>query len=104
MYQPKFYKTLDKERIAGEVRQEGYDPVCIEDPPGRAYEPHRHPETKLLVFLQGSMEVTVKGQKFDCQPGDRLVIPGNSEHAALAGPRGCVFFWSEKLEEGHDAD
>ena len=97
MYQAGFYKTTDRERIAEEVREEGFDPVCISDPPGRAYEPHRHAETKLLVFLEGSMEVTVKGQRFQCKPGDKLVIPGNAEHSAVAGPEGCVFFWSEKL-------
>jgi quercetin dioxygenase-like cupin family protein len=97
MYQTKIYRTMDQERIAAEVRQEGFDPIYISDPPGRTYEPHRHPETKLLVFLEGSMEVTVKGQKFDGAPGDKLIIPGNVEHAAVAGPKGCGFFWSEKL-------
>lgn len=97
MYQARFYKTTDREQIAEEVRQEGFDPVYISDPPGRVYDPHRHPETKLLVFLQGSMEVKVKGQKFDCRPGDKLIIPGNIEHSAVAGPEGCAFFWSEKL-------
>lgn len=97
MYQANFYRTIDEERIAEEVRREGFDPVLINDPPGRVYEPHRHLETKLLVFLQGSMEVKVKGQTFDCKPGDKLIIPGNVEHSAVAGPEGCVFFWSEKL-------
>lgn len=97
MYQGNFYKTIDKDKIAEEVRKEGFDPVCITDPPGRVYPPHRHPETKLLVFLQGTMEVEVKGQKFDCKPGDKLVIPGNVEHSAVVGPEGCAFYWSEKL-------
>ena len=52
MYQEKFYKTIDRERIAEEVRKEGFDPIYITDPPGRVYYPHRHPETKLLVFLE----------------------------------------------------
>jgi quercetin dioxygenase-like cupin family protein len=98
MHQAGFYKTTDREKIAEEVREEeGFDPVCIGDPPGRLYEPHHHAETKLLVFLEGGMEVTVKGQKFHGKPGDKLVIPGNVEHSALARPQGCVFFWSEKL-------
>lgn len=97
MYQAQFFKTIDKERIAEEVRREGFDPVYITDPPGRVYPLHTHPETKLLVFLGGSMEVKVKGQKFDCRPGDRLIIPGNVEHSAIAGADSCTFFWSEKL-------
>ena len=97
MYQAKFYKAINQEQIAEEVRKEGFDPLHIVDPPGHLYPPHRHPETKLLVFLQGDMEVTVADQKFICGPGDKLVIPGNLEHSAVVGPEGCVFFWSEKL-------
>jgi quercetin dioxygenase-like cupin family protein len=43
------------------------------------------------------MEVTVEGKKFHCQPGDKLIINGNVQHSAVAGPQGCGFFWSEKL-------
>ena len=97
VYQANFYKTIDRERIAEEIEREGFDPVRITDPPGRVYASHRHPETKLLVFLEGTMEVIAGGQKFACKPGDKLIIPGNAEHSAVAGPKGCVFFWSEKL-------
>jgi quercetin dioxygenase-like cupin family protein len=97
MYQAKFYKKIDKERIAEEVEREGFDPVCITDPPGRDYPSHHHAETKLLVFLEGTMEVTVGDRSYDCKPGDKLIIPGNAEHSAVAGPKGCTFFWSEKL-------
>ena len=97
MYQANFYKAIDRDTIAREVRREGFDPIAIKDPPGRLYSPHAHPETKLLVFLEGEMEVKVAGESFRCKPGDKLVIPGNVEHSAVAGARGCVFFWSEKL-------
>lgn len=97
MYQPNAYRTMDKEAIAADVRKEGFDPVYIKDPPGHVYPPHRHPETKLLVFLKGTMVVKVKDQKFNCKPRDKLIIPGNSEHSATVGTEGCVFFWSEKL-------
>jgi quercetin dioxygenase-like cupin family protein len=97
MYQAKFYKAISQKQIAEEVRKEGFDPLHIVDPSGHLYPPHRHPETKLLVFLQGGMEVTVADQRFTCRPGDKLVIPGNVEHSAEVGPEGCVFFWSEKL-------
>ncbi|MFQ5683828.1 MAG: cupin domain-containing protein [Candidatus Binatia bacterium] len=97
MYQANFYKKLDKERIAEEIREDGFDPLFITDPPGHLYPPHAHPEIKLLVFLEGRMEVNVKKQTFQCKPGDKLVIPGNTEHSAAVGPEGCTFFWAEKL-------
>ena len=83
--------------MASAIHDEGFDPLLITDPPGAKYPPHTHPETKLLAFLRGSMEVTVKGERFNCKPGDRVLIPGNTEHSALVGPDGCDFFWSEKL-------
>ena len=83
--------------MAEAVQQDGFDPLLITDPPGATYPPHIHPETKLLAFLRGSMEVTVEGECFTCKPGDRVLIPGNIEHSALVGPDGCDFFWSEKL-------
>jgi quercetin dioxygenase-like cupin family protein len=97
MYTPKFFPRLDKESIAAEIRKEGFDPILIQDPPGHVYSAHRHPETKLLAFLLGSMTVKVGDNTFNCSPGDKVVIPGNVEHEAMVGPEGCVFFWSEKL-------
>ena len=96
-YQPETYKALDQEKIASSIRQDGFNPVSISDPAGYVYPPHRHPETKLLVFLKGSMKVYVQGREFNCSAGDRLMIPGNMEHSAVVGPEGCNFFWSEKL-------
>jgi len=97
MYDPKYYQDLSVAQIAQKVRDEGFDPIRIADPPGSVYSPHTHPETKLLAFLDGAMTVTVRGETFRCSPGGKLLIPGNVEHSATAGPEGCVYFWSEKL-------
>ncbi len=97
MYQAGVYKSLNKEKIAAEVKKEGFDPIYINDPPGHFYPPHSHPETKLLAFLEGEMEVEVKDEKYECRAGDKLIIPGNAEHSARVGSDGCAFFWSEKL-------
>ena len=97
MVQSGFYKTIDKQRIIEGVEGEGFDPVCVSDPPGNVYPSHRHVETKLIVLLEGSMEVRVRGASLQCKPGDKLIIPGNTGHSAVAGPDGCFFLWSEKL-------
>ena len=97
MIQPNYYKKIDQGLISEEVRKEGFHPLCITDAPGHVYTLHRHPETKLLVFLEGEMTVNVGEKSYQCQPGDRLVIAGNVEHSAVVGPRGCVFLWSERL-------
>ena len=97
MYTANFFSRLDKESVRAEIRNEGFEPTLIQDPPGHVYSAHRHPETKLLAFLLGSMTVKVGDNTFHCSPGDRVVIPDHVEHEAIAGPEGCVFFWSEKL-------
>jgi len=97
MHTPDFYNGLDKDGIAEKVREEGFDPIYFSDPAGNMYSPHKHPETKLLAFVRGDMEVVVNGETFQCKAGDKLIIPGNTEHKAVVGPRGCDFFWSEKM-------
>lgn len=55
--------------------------------------------SKLLAILRGGMAVTVGRKTSHCSAGDRLLIPGHTEHGAVVGPAGCDFFWSEKLLE-----
>ena len=97
MFKKNFYKDLAEREIADKVEEEGFDPIKISDPPGRVYSPHTHPETKLLAFLSGSMEVKVADKTHRCKAGDKVIIDGNVEHSAVVGPEGCTFFWSEKL-------
>ena len=97
MYKKNFYKGLDENGVAKKVAEEGFDPIKISDPPGRVYSPHTHPETKLLAFLSGSMEVKVADKTYRCKAGDKVIIDGDIKHSAVVGPSGCTFFWSEKL-------
>ncbi|MDE2026532.1 MAG: AraC family ligand binding domain-containing protein [Patescibacteria group bacterium] len=77
--------------------KEGFDPISITNFPGYEYSLHKHPETKLLVFLKGSMDVTTQNKTYHCIVGDKLIIPSNTLHRAVVGKDGCTFFWSEKL-------
>lgn len=97
MYEAKFYPDVNQSKIAQAIRMEGFDPLLISDPPGQIYPTHSHPEIKLLAFLRGRMEVKVDGKPYECRPGDKLLIPGNTEHSAVVGPEGCDFYWSEKF-------
>lgn len=97
MYHKKFYKKIDKQQIEKDIKREGFNPLIIHNSAGDVYSLHQHPETKLLVFLQGSMDLNVNGQKFRCLPGDKVLIPGNMPHSAVVGDEGCIFFWSEKI-------
>ncbi len=96
MYKAKFYKTIDRGEIKRDIAKEGFDPLVISDKPGCVYEEHEHGEKKLLVFLSGSMDVTVGKKIYHCKPGDKLIIPNNTVHKAIVGDAGCTDFWSEK--------
>src|SRR5262245_17197126 len=97
MYTQEAYKNFSRAEMEKRIRAEGFDPLLIHDQPGYFYSPHEHPETKLLAFVDGSMEVWVKSQHFLCKSGDKLIIPGNTKHSAKVGADGCLFYWSEKI-------
>ena len=79
------------------MQDDGFFPIIITVNPGFIYTSHQHEETKYLVCLEGLMKVTFDGKTVDFKPGDKLIIPGNTQHSALVGGKGCVFFWSEKV-------
>jgi len=92
-----FAKDAPCEAITAAMKREGFEPKLITNAPGFIYETHRHPETKLLVCLEGSMNVKVENEEYLFEPGDKLMIPGDTDHNAVVGDKGCVFFWSEKI-------
>lgn len=96
MYYPQEFKHLTEEKITQAVKKEGFRPLKLRNAPGARYPQHQHPEEKLLVFLEGTMEVTVEHHVYHCRVGDKLTIPGNKVHSAVAGPHGCTFLWAEK--------
>lgn len=91
------YKGLSKKEILNKIQLKGFGPTVINDKPERIYSPHSHPEDKLIVILEGEMEVTVEDKKYLIREGDELIIPGGMLHSAKTGEKGCRFFWSEKL-------
>ena len=97
VYVSNIHADLDPRIVLDRLRRDGWEPIPISDPAGYLYPPHSHAATKLLAILSGSMEVRVAGETYRCLPGDQVVIPGNVEHAALVGPDGCRFFWSEQM-------
>lgn len=97
MYQKNFFFKTPKEKIKHQMQKEGFSPTIISNEPGFIYHSHQHTETKYLVCLEGSMKVTVNGKSYDFEPGDKLIIKGNTKHSALVGDKGCDFFWAEKI-------
>lgn len=95
--QKSFFAKASREEIITAVSKEGFSPKLIHDEANFVYEQHQHKETKLLVCLEGSMQITVEGKSFSFEPGDKLIIHSNTPHAAIVGSKGCLYFWSEKI-------
>jgi|SRR5215216_7289764 len=93
----------DRSSILDQLSREDWNPLLVEEPAGYIYTPHHHAEAKLIVVLEGEMEVTLAGTGLRCRPGDELTIPGGMEHAAVMGPDGCSYFWSERLRSDQNA-
>ena len=97
MFDDNSYKGLKEKAIADKIKEEGFDPVKIINPPDKVYKPHFHPKPKLLVVLNGSMKVEFGGEKFKCGKCDSILIPSHMTHTIVSGSEGCTFFWSEKV-------
>jgi quercetin dioxygenase-like cupin family protein len=95
MYKKTKYKGRSVKEIKKNIIKEGFDPIAMKDSPGRVYSKHSHPETKLLVILEGGIDVKTGRKKYKLQEGDELIIPGNQTHSAVVGEKGCKFFWSQ---------
>lgn len=96
MYSPAFYQNLSEEEIESIIKEEGFTPAKISNAANYIYSPHEHPETKLIAILQGELSVVVQDKTYLCKKYDRIIIPGNITHSAIAGEEGCTFFWAEK--------
>lgn len=60
--------------------------------PGDTYAWHQHDYEKVLYCVRGGIVFHTDGADLELGPGDRLVLPPGTRHAATVGPRGvrCI--------------
>jgi quercetin dioxygenase-like cupin family protein len=74
-----------------QLRAEARDVYGWSNGPGDRYERHAHAYNKLLYCAQGSIDFVLgDGRTLTLRPGDRMVLPAGTPHAARVGPEGCV--------------
>ncbi|OGN16816.1 MAG: hypothetical protein A3C88_01275 [Candidatus Yanofskybacteria bacterium RIFCSPHIGHO2_02_FULL_50_12] len=90
---------MEKEKIIEKLKGEGYDEVYEwEDKPDAHYSAHKHNFDTKLVILEGELSIEIQmvyGKKI-LRPGEEMVIPKETFHAAWAGPTGCKYIVGEK--------
>ena len=74
--------------VEARLRREGVTPYAWSNAPGDRYAPHSHGYTKLLMCAAGSITFLLGDGEVELQPGGGFVLPPNTEHAAMVGPRG----------------
>jgi len=83
--------TPDPKQIEGQMRADARDVYGWSSGPGDRYEQHAHAYNKLLYCTQGSIDFVLgDGRTLTLRPGDRMVLPAGTPHAARVGPEGCV--------------
>lgn len=77
-----------EEAIVSRMRDEGLRPQGWSNGPGDTYGRHDHTYEKVLYCVRG--EITFHTDEGDLQlgPGDRMVLPPHTSHAATVGPDG----------------
>ena len=82
---------LDAGDIERQLRVEARDVYGWSNGPGDRYEQHSHAYHKLLYCTDGSIDFILgDGRTLTLRPGDRMVLPAGTRHAALVGPEGCA--------------
>lgn len=81
----------DESEVAVRLRSEARGVHGWANGPHDRYAEHEHPYRKVLYCVRGSIDfILAGGRRIAMRPGDRLVIPPGTRHAAVVGPDGCA--------------
>ena len=62
---------------------EGYNVLEWSDAPGTSYEPHAHDDDQSHWIISGALQLTVAGDTYTLEAGDRDFLPAHTTHAAF---------------------
>jgi quercetin dioxygenase-like cupin family protein len=89
-------KAPSEAELRRRSRADGFDGMTWSDPPLRTYAPHSHDHDESLWCIRGSITFTIDGSDYRLDPGDRLMLPRGTVHAAVAGPAGATYVIGER--------
>jgi quercetin dioxygenase-like cupin family protein len=83
-----------RDDVMQRLQREARDAYGWSNEPGYRYGAHRHPYTKILYCVAGSIDFVVEpsGEVIALHAGDRMELPAGTLHSARVGPQGvtCV--------------
>ena len=86
----------DEAALRGQLEGEGFSVMRWHDPPGRTYAPHRHGHDESLWVVRGAIVFRIDGCDYRLGPGDRLMLPRGTVHAAEAAAGGVTYLIGER--------
>lgn len=92
--------ATDLEEVVVELLPETGSVEVQRDTPGRAHPAHTHPTDETLHILAGTITFEAEGRSSECGPGDRLLLPRETPHSSIAGPRGCLYVIALEIVSG----
>lgn len=78
------------------LEQEGFEVRAWRDPADRIYGEHCHDCDESLWIVRGSMRFRVGDCDYLLGPGDRLHLPAQVAHQAIAGPDGAAYLIGQR--------
>lgn len=78
------------EDLMTRLRQEADGCYSWSNGPRDTYAPHTHSYEKVLYCVAGSITFKLEDRELRLRPGDRMVLPPRTLHAAVVGPDGCT--------------
>jgi quercetin dioxygenase-like cupin family protein len=73
---------LTQKRVTSLLELEGFEVAVYAYREGTIFPEHEHGQDKCDAVLEGILRVTVGGEVFDLQAGDRLYLSAGTRHAA----------------------
>jgi len=81
------YETLERD---------GFDVFRWQDPPGAHYAAHSHDHDESLWVVDGEITFGAEDMALRLGPGDRLMLPAGTVHAADAGAAGATYLIGQR--------
>jgi len=81
-----------EDEIAARMHAEGLSPHGWGNGPGDSYGWHEHSYDKVLYCVRGRIVFHIAGGDIELGPGDKMVLPPHTSHAATVGQAGvrCI--------------
>lgn len=89
-------KAPDEATLRRRLTDDGFSALRWSDRAHHTYASHQHDHDESLVGIHGAITFHIAGADYRLGPGDRLLLPRGTVHAATVGPDGATYLIGER--------